>query len=230
MATREQLKELEETAPYGACRVRVRDTAGKLRWRLLPGVAGDTKHKILDTDEFARNLDKSLSYMKNQPGNRHVKDRMPIDEFARAIVRDKAEHFKHDPLMQAVEKNPESTDVLYATIRAVATECSSLEFERHEKERLGEDTTMISARRIAALTKIGDTWLKRIDQVMAKGLDLQSPAFQAVFSLILETMRESLVGADVPLDRIQLAFTKFSQRVEDDMWTHEAKAKMRAVT
>jgi len=229
MATQEQLDALKD-APYGVVRVRCIDAGGKERWRLMPGIDGKAKDVLLDDDTFKFKNDGSISYMKSAPGNRPAAKRIPTNELARAIVKDKAEHFKQDPLMRAVEANPESTDVLYATIRAVATECASLEFERHEKERKGEDTTMISNRRIAALTKIGDTWLKRMDQVMAKGIDLNSPAFESVFGFIMETMRGSLESSDIPQDRIQLAFTKFSQRVEDDSWMNEARAKMKAAT
>lgn len=229
MATTEQLEALKD-APYNAVRIRVTDAEGKERWRTVPGNEGKEKDVLRDDDTFKLKNDGSFSFMKSAPGTRAVAKRTPTNDLARAIVKDKADHFKQDALMRAVTDNPESTEVLYATIRAVATECSSLEFERHEKERKGEDTTMISNRRIAALTKIGDTWLKRMDQVMAKGIDLQSPAFGAVFGFIMQTMRDSLEGTDIPPDRIQLAFTKFSQRVEDDSWFNEARAKMKAVT
>lgn len=228
-ATREQLDALKD-APYGAVRVRVIGTDGKQHYRLIPGIEGPKKHALQPDDVFDRNKDGKLIYMKGTPGRRTEAKRIPTNELARTLVKDKAAHMRDDPLMRAVNSDPESVDVLYETIRAVATECASLEFERHELERKGENTTMISNRRIAALTKIGDTWLKRMDQIMAKGIDLQSPAFSAVFSFIMETMREALEASDIPEDRIQLAFTKFSHRVEDDSWMNEARSKMKAAT
>lgn len=227
MPTEEQLKLIEQ-APEDASRVKVVDSQGKGRWRFLPGVSGSANHALLDTDKINIGSDGKAIFMSGTPGRRkRSTKRTPKSELQKVIVTDKKQHVSRDGLLKAVREDPESVDVLHETIKAIALECASLEFERIEADRKGENSAMISNRRIAALTKIGDTWLKRMDQVMAKGFDLESTAFQEVFNLIMETFRGAMKDAGVKTEIIKLVFTKFSHRIEDESWTTEAKLRMK---
>lgn len=228
MPTQEQLEILKD-APPDAKRVRVIDGAGKERYRSLPAdLVADEKYHLRDDDTIAlKNNGVPIYTTAGIPGTKKKPRRAPKDEHVAVIVKDKAKHMKGDPLLKAVNSNPESQEVLHATIRAVATECASLEFERIEAERKGENTAMISNRRISALSKIGDTWLKRMDQIMSKGFDLDSNAFQAVFGFIVETFRESMVEAGVSQDLVKLVFTKAGHKIDSNSWQSEARLRMK---
>jgi len=227
MPTKEQLDLLADSPP-NATRVKVVTAEGKEKWRILPGLVGPEEQVLLDTDTIALSSKKRRPiFMTGKPGRKVRPKRHPKDELVKVIVKDKEEHMKKDPLLAAVRENPESVEVLHETIKAIANEVSSLEFERIEADRKGEGSAMLSNRRIAALTKIGDTWLKRMDQIMSKGIDLESPAFKGVYNLIMETFREAMSSANIREEAIKLTFTKFSHRVEADDWWNEARMRMK---
>jgi len=226
MPTKEQLDLLADVPP-DATRVKVKTAEGKEKWRLIPGMVGPEEQALLDTDTIVLNKKRRPMFMAGKPGRKVQPKRDPKDELVKVIVKDKQEHMAKDPLLAAVRENPESVEVLHETIKAIANEVSSLEFERIEADRKGEGSAMLSNRRIAALTKIGDTWLKRMDQIMSKGIDLESPAFKGVYNLIMETFREAMASANIREEAIKMTFTKFSHRVEADDWWNEARMRMK---
>jgi hypothetical protein len=81
-------------------------------------------------------------------------------------------------------------------------------------------------RRVAALKAIGDTWIKRKEQIQSRVIDLESPAFQALFQFISETFVRAMQSANV---RQELADSVLAQFVKllDDAWKNEAKSRMK---
>lgn len=226
MPTEEQRRLLKD-APLNAQRVRCIDAEGKQRWRVVPGHEGPPERALLDTDRIDLNKDGKPIYMEGTPGRKKPVERKPKDALAATTVKDKASHMNSDPLMVAVSKDPESVDVLHATIKAIVTECTSLEFERKQRELAGEDTTMVSNRRIAALTKVGDTWLRRYDQITSKGFDMESSEFRTVFNFIMETVRGAMADSGISPDRVKLAFTKMGHTFSSEEWAAEARERMK---
>lgn len=142
------------------------------------------------------------------------------------LLRIKQGHLRTDPILQAAESAPESAEVLNQVVLAIGEEAASLRFERMEAERKGEDTSQLSMRRVAALKAIGDTWIKRKEQIQSRVIDLESPAFQALFQFISETFVRAMQSANV---RQELSDSILAQFVKllDDSWKNEAKTRMK---
>jgi len=95
-----------------------------------------------------------------------------------------------------------------------------------EAERNGEDTSQLSMRRVQALKAIGDTWIKRKEQIQHRGIDLESPAFRAVFEFIAETYARAMQNAGVRQELVDSVTAQFSKLL-DDAWMTEAKSRMK---
>lgn len=228
MPTEEQERILKK-APFGATRVLVRTAENKQKYRSMPSFPGPEERDLQDTDVICVNAQGIPVTMAKKPGRKKELKREPKDDRVRASVQEKMRHMSSDPLLLAVHQNPDSIDVLYETMKAIATECASLEFERQEAELDGKNTAMISSlsnRRIAALKMIGDTWLRRYDQISNKGLDLDSPAFRQVFSHLMTTLKEVLKKSGLKADQVGVIFQQLGEVVEDPTWKAEAKSKV----
>jgi len=225
MPTKDQEKLLDRIYE-SAERVLVRTASGEDKYRLMPGVDGEYDHRIRDTDEIILNKKDVPVVMRKSPGRKKQVSLAPKDPITKAIVADKTEHLKQDPLLNAVHNDPEGVNVLHEAMKAIVTECASLEFQRIEADRNGKDSAMISNRRIAALTKVGDTWLRRYDQISTKGIDMESQAFHVLFLYIIETFDKVLKDSGVSEDTIKIVFSKLGHVVEDDSWKAEAKSRV----
>jgi hypothetical protein len=142
------------------------------------------------------------------------------------MMRQKEDFIEDDPLLHTVATNPEKSEVLDFVMKALAEEAASLGFERKEAERKGEATSQISMRRIGALKAVGDSWLKRKEQISSSGVDLDSPAFKRVFNLITETLGLALADAGLRPEMVETIFAAFSKRVMADEWDREALKRM----
>jgi hypothetical protein len=131
----------------------------------------------------------------------------------------------NDDLLEVVKANPESAFVLDYVMLGIAEEAAALGFERTEMERRGQPTSQVSVRRIGALKAIGDSWLKRKDQIASQGVDMDSPAFKRLFGYIMETFKESLVAAGERPEMIETVFAGLSKRLDAD-WQREAVKRM----
>jgi hypothetical protein len=227
MPTVEQDKLLSRVA-FGAERVLVKTASGEQKYRLMPGVKGEYDLRLRDDDEIILNKSDVPVVMKAKPGRKKAPKRAPKDPMTQLIVDDKAEHLKQDPLLNAVHADPEGVDVLHEAMKAIVTECASLEFQRIEADRKGEDSAMISNRRIAALTKVGDTWLRRYEQISTKGVDMESQAFQNLFSYILETFKDVLLDSGISGETMKVIFSKLGHTLEDESWKAEAKTRIKS--
>ena len=119
--------------------------------------------------------------------------------------------------------------MLHEVVRALGNEAASIGFERQEAERKGEATSQISMRRIGALKAMADTWLKRREQLVSRGVDMESPAFKTLFKYIMETMKSSMDTTGVRSELTETIFAKFGKTVDSDEWAAEAKNRMKNV-
>ena len=143
------------------------------------------------------------------------------------LLKLKEGHLRSDPIIQAAEATPESAEVLNQVLLAIGEEAASLRFERMEAERTGGDTSTLSMRRVQALKAIGDTWIKRKEQIQSRGIDMESPAFGALFEFIMETFVDAMVAAGVRKELSDTVVAVLSKMVNEDSWKVDAKAKMK---
>lgn len=208
------------TLPPDVSRVQVIDEFGRTKYRKLSEV-GDSDQILMDSSG------NPITMGKGGPGRPKNPDMQPLNDQIKELMRAKEIHLRDDDLLDVVQKNPEASTVLDYVMVGLAEEASSLGFERGEAERKGMPTSQISIRRIGALKAVGDSWLKRKEQIAAGGVDLESTAFRKLFKFIMDTFRETLLeDAKVRDEMVETIFTSLSRRLDDDNWTREAIKKM----
>lgn len=204
--------------PHGHARVGVLDELGKERWRELDAVAA--------TDVIRTRADGTLYTMRSTPGRKQIPDIVPANAVVAELQKRKREFIDHDPVLKAVKRAPESTDVLHQVMLALAEEASSLAFERTEAERRGEETSAISIRHVNALKAQVDTWLKRKDQLGSKSMDLESPAYEAVFQWTIDTFCTAMRESNMRPEAVEAVKSKFVKKINDE-WMVEAKRRIK---
>lgn len=132
-----------------------------------------------------------------------------------------------DPITKAIDSSPDSPDVLTFAIRALAEEQAHLRFSRFKAEKAGQETSLISTRRISALTNLAAVWIRRREQLATKVIDLESVAFEIVFAQIIKTFVACLEDAGETEMMIQKIMNIASKRFNDPEWRKETIAKMK---
>lgn len=220
------LEDILALIPKDAKRVKVRTEKGHEKYRDI----SDGLDAILPSDEIVLNGNTPVT-MKSTPGRKKKtpapKAPAPVNQTVAALVAQKQAFFDNDPLLKQVEENVESEDTLLLVMRGYAQESASLEFERMEAERNGTETSQLSIRRINALKALSDTWIKRKEQLSAKTIDMESPAFSRLFAFMLDTFREAMLAGNVPRDQAETVFARLSDRMTDETWETEANNKMK---
>jgi len=200
-------------------RIQVIDEFKKTRFRKIDEVA--------DKDEIVLNAAGKPVVMTGAPGRKKKPEPLaPRSSAIAELVEAKKEHLKDDALLTVIKANPEASKVLDFVMSGLAEESASLAFERNEAERNGQPTSQISMRRIGALKAVGDSWLKRKEQIASNGVDMDSPAFQRLFSYIMDTFKQALESAGTRPEMIETVFAGFSKKVADDEWSREATKRM----
>ena len=206
-------------APEGS-RIYVKTDQGELKYKTLEQCAG--------TDEIQRDGKGNPIIMSRKPGRPRTPSLDPINPIVAEICRRRQEAVAEDPILSVARTEPENPDVLHQVVLALGQEAAVLGFEREEAERKGERTGNLSSQRIGALRALGDTWLKRKDQVSNRGIDLDSASFQALLKFILETFREALTAAGERPEMVEAVFSRLSKML-DGNWETEAKNRMKNV-
>jgi hypothetical protein len=209
--------------PPGTLRVRVQDAKGNIRWRKL--------HEVLPEDAPDLGSDGRPIFM-NRPVGRPSKVDLhesmpPVTKLVGDLLKIKAAQMRSDPIVQVAESTPESPDVLSQVMLGMAEEAASLRFERMEAERNGSDSSQFSMRRTQTLKAIGDTWIKRKEQIQNRAIDIESPAFEALFRFISETFANALQESGARPELVDSIFSAFAKKVADDAWKAEAKSRMK---
>lgn len=204
--------------PADTTRVQVIDEFGKTKYK--------KPTEIGVKDQILLNASGDPIVMTGRPGRKKKPDMQPVNDRVADVLRAKELHVEDDELLTTITSNPESGGVLDYVMRGLAEEAASLSFERTEAERQGQSTSQISMRRINALKAVGDSWLKRKEQLSSGSVDMDSPAFKRLFQFIMDTYRQAL-EEDVKArpEMIETIFTALSRRLDDD-WMREAKKKM----
>lgn len=229
MATAKKSKTRDDIlalVPEGAFRLKVIDEKGHERWRDIE----ENFDKILDSDEIVLISGKPQVTMA-RPGRRKKapmpKPPPPVNQTVAQLQEQKAAFFEHDELLSHIDRAPDSEDILHLVMRGFAQEAASLNFERLEAERTGKETSQLSIRRINALKALGETWIKRKEQLSGKTIDMASPAFARLFEFMTATFREAMHAGGIPRDQAETVFARLSSRMKDETWEQEAQKKMK---
>lgn len=222
MSTKRKLTPKDRAAllaelPPEVTRIQVIDDQGKQRFR--------KRDELADADTIVFNADGDPVVMTGAPGRPAKAELQPINEAVAEVMKQRKQAMNDDDLLEVVRANPESSSVLDYVMVGIAEEAAALGFEREEMERRGQPTSQVSVRRIGALKAIGDSWLKRKDQIAAQGVDMDSPAFKRLFAYIMETFKESLASAGERPEMIETVFAGLSKRLDAD-WQREAVKRM----
>ena len=205
--------------PEGVVRLKVIDDKGHIKFRKLEDLQqGDTP---------SLNDSGLPVFVEGRIGKPKKEEALPpASPLIGDLLRIKQGQLRNDPILQAAESAPESSEVLNQVVLAIGEEAASLRFERMEAERKGTDTSQLSMRRVAALKAIGDTWIKRKEQIQSRVIDLESPPFQALFQFITETFVRAMQGAGVRQELADSVIAQFAKQL-DDSWKNEAKTRMK---
>lgn len=221
--TREEILAL---IPEGTVRIKVLDDKGNERWRDIE----ESLDNLLDTDEIVL-LKGKPQVTRGRPGRRKKppvpKPPPPANNTVAQLQAAKKVFLDEDDLLRQIDRDPDSEDMLHLVMRGFALEAASLLFARHEAERNGEETSQLSIRRINALKALGETWIKRKEQLSGKTIDMASPAFARLFAFMTDTFRESMHAGGIPRDQAETVFSRLSQRMRDETWEQEAQKKMK---
>lgn len=199
-------------------RVKVKDEFGHNKWR--------DKDDLHDKDIVILKGDGLPYVMKGKPGRKAAPPLKPVNDSVAEHVRQKQVVLESDAILRTAKGKPSSGEVLDHVLVGLADEAASLSFERTSAEREGKETSHISMRRVSALKAIGDTWLKRKDQLSHTAVDLESASFKKLFSFIMETFRGALSDTGLRPEMIETVFAKLAQRLADE-WEDEAKNRMK---
>lgn len=252
-----------DALPSDVSRIQVKDTDGKIRFRLLDEVRWD--------DQLQFNKTGHPIVMRGSMGRPKEDDREPIPNVLNA-VKDPEVYVPYNPskkgkkkttfikttpkttsvaqqvvpqvpvattpqttipqptpptsgVLDTIKEDPESVDVLYHVMQGLAEEAEAMAHARIQLASQGKNTSNVSAKRVSALRAVGDTWLKRKEQIGSQGVDLNSSAFKRVFTFIMDTFRNSLMVSGVRAEQIEVIFAKLASKIDDD-WMKEAQKKV----
>ena len=212
-------RDLIAKIPAGTRYVQVLTETGQLKWKEVSDIA--------DSDDIQVRKSGEPVVMRDKPGRpKKMINLTPANPIVAEILKRKEAAIEADPILNIVKQNPESADVLGQIMAALSTEAASIEFDRKESERKGCDSGSLSQRRIQALKAIGDTWLKRKEQIAEVDIDFDSPSFKTLFEFIMENFREAMNACEIRGELIETVFSKFAKRVGDKDWEAEARNRM----
>jgi hypothetical protein len=223
--TAEERAQLLAMLPQGIARVRVTSAEGKQCYKSVPD--------ILDTDTVDLTAAGKPIVMRTNPGrplgSTAKRTLPPVSKQAEEVSQAKDTHEALSDLVVVTRQNSEADAVFHTLMHGLAVEITSLEFERREAERKGEDTSNISSKRVRAIKAMTDAWLKKREKVDSGTIDMEGVAFKTLFAFTLETVRGAMSDSGMRAEHIETVFAKLSKRLADG-WTEDAKARMREAT
>ena len=216
--TQEDRQKILSSLPPGTRRIQVKAPDGKLSYK--------DPSDVLDSDEIPLNASGVPIVMKGKPGRPLSAPLPPVTPIVAEVVRAKEDHMFADSLVSATKTNPEGDVVFNHLMVELSNEISALEFERKEAERLGRDSSEISAKRVRAIKTMTDTWMRKKEKNESGSIDMDGEPFRKLFAFILETVRASMVDSGMRAEHMETIFAKLSKRLADG-WAEEAKNRMK---
>ena len=180
----------------------------------------------IEIDEVVLSSDGSPVVMRGQPGRKPKSRLKPVSPMAAEIDEARNSHIDGSTLRKEADKDSEGEELFNQIIAAMAEEAAALEFEREEAARHGVDTSVLSVKRSRVLKGMADSILKR-KSLTGGIIDLDSPAFKALFTLLLESFKESMDGAGCRSEQVEAVFASLIRTLSDESWRQEAKSRMK---
>lgn len=205
--------------PDGVLRVQVIDTSGKQLYKRPEDID-------LDADEIALTLTGEPIVMRGKPGRKAKQTLAPVTPQIAQVYQAREEHVEGDPVLQEIQKDPESDETFNKLIQGMAQEAAVLEFERIEAQRHGQDILDHAARRARVLKSMADLTLKKRSMFQSGMIDMESPQFKALFKFILESFKEAMKESGARNELIESIFTNLVKGLDDE-WNQEAKRRMK---
>jgi hypothetical protein len=152
-------KQLLALIPTDAVRVKVKTVKGRAKYRTIAPLKGDFD-EVLPTDEVLLHKGKTIT-MRKVPGRKPVTPTVTPTTPHNAQQQElKKQMLAKDKLIRKLDKKikEEPDSVVLLVMRGLAQEVASLEFERHQAEAEGRDTSQLSHRRASALKTIAENY------------------------------------------------------------------------
>lgn len=130
---------------------------------------------------------------------------------------------EEDPLVQAARGSADATEVIRLALIRVAQNAASLEFQRIELQKRGEDTSALIGRHTKVIKEIS-LLQAQLRELGSQTLDPRSEAFQRVFKLWIDRMKIVVLEVMTP-EQADLFFTKFMTSMEN--WEEQAESVLR---
>jgi len=217
--TRADREYIISNLPDGTKRVQVVTAQGKQQYKRPEDVD-------LDHDEVMLASDGTPVVMRGKPGRKPKAQLNPVTPQIDEVVRAKNDHLDNDDLTREVKKNAAGEAVMDFVLSGLAQESASIEFERMEAERHGRDTVNISAKRARVLKSMADTVLKQKQIASGGVIDMESPAFRALFSMLMETFKGSMKSSGCRSEIIETTFAHLVKSL-DEGWKEDARQRMK---
>lgn len=128
-----------------------------------------------------------------------------------------------DPIVLATRNQASSKDVFRLLVIQAAQNAASLEFQRIEMQKRGEETTNIIGRHTKVLKEVASLQaeLKELNQAV---IDPRSESFQKVFKLWVEKI-QTVIGEVLTPEQADLFLTKFATSM--DNWEEQVESVLR---
>ena len=238
-----------KSLPAGTTRVRVKTANGLLSYRKVEELL-DTDDPVLGPTGFPVVMKGKIGappkFLRNQPNPVPMALSSIATAQATASSDEPSDDLQSDPEVQKVEqvrqtrrkrhgrnavlrevkRNPSADAVFDVLMHGLAEEAEMIEFERDRITQLGHPAHHLTEQRVKVMKMMTDAWLKRRSKSSGSGVDLDSPAFSAVFAFTLETVRGALEDAGARPEFIETIFAKISKRLNDD-WKNEALIRIK---
>lgn len=130
---------------------------------------------------------------------------------------------EQDPLTNILRKNPNSLDVLDVLMVEIAQESASLQFERHEAERKGRDTTNLSHKKVSSLKALSEVFFKKREASLDQAFDFKSKRFGRLMEwFFIKVVKKAAVSSSMAPEQINILFDNIAKTFEDDSWENDA--------
>jgi hypothetical protein len=150
---------------------------------------------------------------------------LPDNPVVAQIEKEREDFLKKDRLLKKLRKDPNSLDVLDQMVTDLAFEAALLSFERSEQARHGKDTSVTSGKKITALGKMADLFLKKRSAVLDQAFDFKSKRFEKLLQwLLINIVRDSAIDSGMSEELVNILFDNIGKKFDDDRWMDEAKA------
>lgn len=223
--TPQDRKDILANLPAGTQRVKVLDANGNERY-VRPDAVDLQDHAILTL----KGNPKAPIVMRSKPGRNKVKSHLPVaNPQVQEIEEAREDLVSGDRVVQSLRNDAEGDDAFTQMMKALSEEAAMIKFERLELQRQGrpEDIPKYAAQRARVLKSMADLWINRKKIASANMVDLDSPAFEALFVFILETFKDAMAQAGCREELIETTFTNLVKSVDADVWKEDAKRKMK---